>query len=237
MSTHAHILVVEDESSIADNIIFALKAESFSCQWLSLAHEAVECVRKGGVDLVLLDVGLPDISGFEACKAIRQFSNVPIIFLTARGDEIDRVVGFEIGADDYVIKPFSPRELSARVKARLRRSNEATPIKNALQEHSKEQQTRGAFFIDDNKKQISFCNTPLKLTAYEYRILQHLLAQPDRVYSREQLIDKAWVRGEVVLGRSVDTHIKSLRNKLLSVNGELNPIKTHRGIGYSVSTC
>ena len=118
----AHILIVEDESSIADTLVFALQADGQQCIWLQLARDAVAQVQRQPVDLIILDVGLPDINGFEACKLIRQHSNVPILFLTARDSEIDRIVGLEIGADDYVTKPFSPREVAARVRAILKRT-------------------------------------------------------------------------------------------------------------------
>ena len=116
-----HILIVEDEAAIADTLIFALQSEGFSTRWVSLAEQALAEQRANPADLLILDVGLPDISGFEACKRLRRFSDVPVIFLTARSEEIDRVVGLEIGADDYVVKPFSPREVAARVKAILKR--------------------------------------------------------------------------------------------------------------------
>ena len=137
----AHILIVEDEPSIADTLLFVLQGEGFSVTWKTLAGDALNLLLSTPVDLVIMDVGLPDITGFEACKQLRKFSNVPVIFLTARGDELDRVVGLEIGADDYVVKPFSPREVAARVKAILKRvapvivssaanSVEANPIPN-----------------------------------------------------------------------------------------------------------
>ena len=116
-----HILIVEDEAAIADTLVFALQGEGFTTTWLNLAEAALEFQQRTPADLLILDVGLPDISGFEACKRLRRFSDVPVIFLTARDAEIDRVVGLEIGADDYVVKPFSPREVAARVKAILKR--------------------------------------------------------------------------------------------------------------------
>jgi two-component system catabolic regulation response regulator CreB len=119
--TMPHILIVEDEAAIADTLIFALHSEGFTTRWVSLAEQALSEQQSNPADLLILDVGLPDISGFEACKRLRRFSDVPVIFLTARSEEIDRVVGLEIGADDYVVKPFSPREVAARVKAILKR--------------------------------------------------------------------------------------------------------------------
>lgn len=222
------ILIVEDEGAIADNVIYSLEAEGFKCEWLSLACEAITRIKGGGVDLVILDVGLPDVNGFEACKEIRAFSRVPIIFLTARSSEIDRVVGLEIGADDYVTKPFSTRELSARVKARLRQ-HEIVPVLMPTKLNSNKQ-----FYIDDSRKTICFLGTELHLTAYEYGVLQHLLSDPERVFSREQLMSCVRDMPEVALERSIDTHIKSLRSKMKEVDSSLGPIKTHRGLGYSI---
>ncbi len=219
-----HILVVEDEPSIADNITYALKLDGFKSTWVVLGQEGVDVVQQEEVDLVILDVGLPDISGFEICKNIREFSDVPIIFLTARGEEIDRVVGLEIGADDYVVKPLSPRELVARVKVILRRSNNQRVSKTISK----------AFMIDEAKHQIKYCNTPLELTAYEYGILKVLLNQPERIYSREQLMEQIWSSPQERFDRVIDTHIKTIRAKLRVINHNDNSITTHRGIGYSV---
>jgi len=174
-----HILVIEDESSIADNLRYALTSEGFTCTWKAIGMEGIEIVNNESIDLVILDVGLPDINGFEVCKIIRKSSDVPIIFLTARGEEIDRVVGLEIGGDDYVTKPFSPRELVARVKVILKRQPTFDTTTN---------ETTSLFSIDKEKRRIYFCHVELDLTSYEYGILQMLLNSPERVYTREQLI-------------------------------------------------
>lgn len=173
---------------------------------------------------MILDVGLPDVNGFEVCKKIRQFSDIPIMFLTARGEEIDRVVGLEIGADDYVVKPFSPRELVARIKAILKRYNhlEASKVSSI------------AFIIDEDKHQIKYFHVPLELTAYEYGILKVLLNQPERVFSREQLMDQVWSSPQERFDRVIDTHIKTIRAKLRDINNDDNSITTHRGVGYSI---
>jgi two-component system catabolic regulation response regulator CreB len=219
-----HILVIEDEPSIADNITYALKLDGFKYTWVVLGQEGVDVVQQGGVDLVILDVGLPDVNGFEVCKKIRQFSDIPIMFLTARGEEIDRVVGLEIGADDYVVKPFSPRELVARIKAILKRYNhlEASKVSSI------------AFIIDEDKHQIKYFHVPLELTAYEYGILKVLLNQPERVFSREQLMDQVWSSPQERFDRVIDTHIKTIRAKLRDINNDDNSITTHRGVGYSI---
>ncbi|MFL0797785.1 MAG: two-component system response regulator CreB [Cellvibrionaceae bacterium] len=221
------ILVVEDEASIADNIMISLKSEGFIGKHVSLAQEAVDSVKSESPSLVVLDVGLPDFSGFEACKEIRIFSPVPIIFLTARSDEVDRVVGLEIGADDYMTKPFSPRELVARIKLRLRDSvrthASCEPLSKA-----------GSFTIDLSKKSIAFQGEILNLTAFEFGILKIMLEQPERVFTREQLIASVRDLPDVVLERAVDNHIKTIRAKIKHINSSVTPIKTHRGLGYSI---
>jgi len=222
-----NILVIEDEPSIADNITYALKFEGFEYTWLTLGNEGIALLSKESFDLVILDVGLPDISGFEVCKTIRETSNIPIIFLTARGEEIDRVVGLEIGADDYVVKPFSPRELVARVKAILKRSQHA---------QSFVAETPGSFNICRDKHQIKYCGKLLELTAYEFGILDTLLSQPERVFSREQLMGMVWSSPEESFDRVIDTHIKTIRVKLRNINSDDNTITTHRGIGYSAKS-
>jgi two-component system, OmpR family, catabolic regulation response regulator CreB len=219
------ILLVEDEPSIADNILYALKTEGFAPTWCQTAGDALAKFRQHTFALVILDVGLPDVNGFELCKKMRAISSVPIMFVTARKDEIDRVVGLEIGADDYVVKPFAPRELTARVKAILRRT-----------------ETRGAvpatvaplFSIDEERCEIRFCGTPLELSRYEYRLLKVLVQKPGRVYSRDQLMELAWEEPDTALDRTVDAHIKMLRAKLRAVRDDEDPIRTHRGLGYSL---
>jgi two-component system catabolic regulation response regulator CreB len=223
-----HILIVEDEAAIADTLIFALQGEGFTTTWLSLGAAALEHQRATPADLIILDIGLPDISGFETCKQLRRFSEVPVMFLSARDAEIDRVVGLEIGADDYVVKPFSPREVAARVRAILKRMAprpvaEVSEVASAL------------FRIDGERVQISYRNQPLSLTRHEFRLLQCLLEQPERVFSREQLLDALGVAADVGYERSIDSHIKSVRAKLRLVKADAEPIQTHRGLGYSYS--
>lgn len=216
-----HILIVEDEAAIADTLIFALQGEGFTTTWLSLGQAALEHQRQSPADLIILDIGLPDISGFETCKQLRRFSEVPVMFLSARDGEIDRVVGLEIGADDYVVKPFSPREVAARVRAILKRvgPNVAPAV----------------FQVDLERMQILYRSQPLSLTRHEFRLLQSLLEQPERVFSREQLLDAVGVPADAGYERNIDTHIKSLRSKLRSVAADAEPIQTHRGLGYSYS--
>ncbi len=217
-----NILVIEDEHSIADTICYALKTENFAVEWKTLGKEGIDHLKNHQVDLIILDVGLPDISGFEVCKEIRSFSEVPIIFLTARKEEVDRVVGLEIGADDYIVKPFSPRELVARVKVILKRLNHNSGIHSTV------------FHVYEEKGRITYYGTVMDLTRYEYRLLKLLLSQPERIFSREQLMDHAWDAPESSMNRTVDAHIKMLRSKLRDINSTDDPIKTHRGMGYSI---
>lgn len=221
-----HILIVEDEAAIADTLIYALHSEGFSTHWLSLGSAALAYQQATPADLLILDVGLPDISGFELCKQLRRDSEVPVLFLTARNAEIDRVVGLEIGADDYVSKPFSPREVAARVKAILKRV-QPRPSQPA--------EPDGPFRLDPERVQIHYHQQLLALTRHEFRLLQTLLGQPERVFSREQLLDAAGVASDVGYERTVDSHIKSLRAKLRQVRADAEPLQTHRGLGYSYS--
>ena len=218
------ILIVEDEAAIADTLVYALQAEGFVTHWSSLGGEALTLLENGTFDLAILDVGLPDISGFEVCKRLRRFSEVPVIFLTARSEEIDRVVGLEIGADDYVVKPFSPREVAARVKAILKRvAPREAPAASAP----------STFQIDDAAFRIHYHGQALSLTRHEFRLLRTLLGQPRRVYAREQLLDALGVASEAGYERNIDSHIKSVRAKLRAIAPSEEPIQTHRGLGYS----
>ena len=218
------ILVVEDEPAIADAIQYALESEGFHCHRLEAGAEVVAVLERQPVALVVLDIGLPDVSGIEVCRRIRQRHDVPVIFLTARGAEVDRVVGLELGADDYVTKPFSPRELAARVKAVLRRTGGRGAAVPA----------GGAFQVDEERCSVTYFGTALDLSRYEYRLLCVFVKRPGRVYSREQLMELAWESPESSLDRTVDAHIKNLRAKLRAVRPDLDPISTHRGMGYSL---
>jgi two-component system catabolic regulation response regulator CreB len=217
------ILVVEDEPAIADTIQYALESEGFQCHRLEVGAGVVEVLDRQPVALVVLDIGLPDMSGIEVCRRIRQRHDVPIIFLTARSGEVDRVVGLELGADDYVTKPFSPRELAARAKAVLRRAGRGHGSPPGA-----------AFVLDEERRQISYFGRPLELSRYEYKLLSVLLKRPGRVYSREQLLELVWDAPEASLDRTVDAHVKNLRAKLRDIRPDVDPIATHRGMGYSL---
>lgn len=222
------VLIAEDETAIADAVLYALRSEGLEADHCLLGREVAPRVRAGGVDVVVLDVGLPDLSGFDVCRELRGFSDVPVIFLTARNDEIDRVLGLELGADDYVTKPFSPRELVARVRARLRRAGAGA------QAAAGEWVERGAFAIDREGHRIRYRQQLLDLTRYEYAVLDALLQRPGAILSRAQLMDRGWDSDADSADRTVDTHVKTLRAKLRVAGADPDPIRTHRGLGYAV---
>ena len=220
----SRILVVDDEPAILDNIQYVLEAEGLETIRLSEGHAVLPLLASQQVDLILLDIGLPDISGLDLCKEIRRTHQTPIVFLTARTAEIDRVVGLEIGGDDYISKPFSPRELSARVKAVLRRAR-AT---------SEEPRLHASFAVDGSKRQISYDGRLLELSRYEYEILSEFVRRPGHVFSREELMALVWEQPGTSLERSVDAHIKNIRSKLRAIRPDRDLIVTHRGVGYSM---
>ena len=224
------VLVVEDEPSIRDSVVYALESEGFHVSWAGSGGDALKQLRSMDYALVVLDVGLPDMSGFDVCRELRVSSQVPIIFLTARASEVDRVVGLEIGGDDYVTKPFSPRELSARVRANIRRAQAVV----AVDSPTREERSALPFTIDYERWIIRYSGSALTLSRYEFRLLAALVEKPGRVYSRAQLMDIAWEEPDASMERTVDTHIKSVRAKLKALDAEVDPILTHRGVGYSL---
>lgn len=221
------ILLVEDESTIADTVLFALRADGFDTRHASLGREALEIIEAGGIDLVILDIGLPDIDGYSVCLSLRKTSQVPVIFLTARGDELDRIVGLEIGADDYICKPFSPREVATRVKVVLRRVDSEARSGNGTN-------STGDFEHDATGLRVHYRGHLLDLTRYEYGLLAALLARPGAVLTRAALMDRVWSEALDSSDRTIDTHIKTLRAKLAQVAPGSTPIRTHRGLGYSL---
>jgi two-component system, OmpR family, catabolic regulation response regulator CreB len=224
------ILIVEDEPGIADTLQYALRTEGFEPVWCASAEAALTAVAQRAPSLVILDVGLPDMSGFELFKRLRAQVDVPVVFLTARGDEIDRVVGLELGADDYVAKPFSPRELVARVRSVLRRSTKVAASVSAT-----EPATARVFEVDDGKRLIRFYGRALELSRYEFGLLRTLVRRPGHVYTRDALLELVWDGNSDSLDRTVDAHVKTVRAKLKAVAPELEPIRTHRGVGYALA--
>lgn len=220
------ILIVDDEPAIADTLAYALKADGFAVDHCLLGREALARLAAEPHDLVVLDVGLPDLNGFDVCRELRRRSDIPVLFLTARADEVDRIVGLELGGDDYVAKPFSPREVVSRIRAILRRQHrEARPV---------DAQKPPVFSVDRERLRIAYHGQWLTLTRYEYLLLALLLERPGRVLSRPQIMESVWQDGGDSLERTVDTHIKTLRGKLRAIRDE-EVIVTHRGLGYSVA--
>ena len=217
------VLLVEDEPPIADTVAYALREDGFDVDHCLTAGAALAAT--GPYDLAILDVGLPDLGGFALCRELRRKADLPVIFLTAHAAEAERVLGFELGADDYVTKPFSPRELVARVRAVLRRAQGgAAPTTNNGFEH------------DADGHRIRWRNQWLDLTRYEYGLLAALLQRPGAVLSRAQLMDRVWGDALESGDRTVDTHVKTLRAKLHAVDPTADPIRTHRGLGYSIAS-
>ena len=222
----ARLLLVEDEPAIADTVLYALRGDGHEVVHRLLGREALALARAEPFDLAILDVGLPDIDGFALCRDLRRERELPVIFLTAHGAEVERVLGLEMGADDYVVKPFSPRELAARVRAVLRRAAHPGPEQAAAVE---------GFEHDAEGHRVRYQGRVLDLTRYEYGLLAALLARPGAVLSRAQLMDRVWGDAPESSDRTVDTHVKTLRAKLRAIDPARDPIRTHRGLGYSLS--
>jgi len=221
------ILVVDDEPDILELVRFALIQEGYTVTTAATGREALDALKGSRPDAVVLDLMLPDFSGTEVCRRIRanaETATVPILMLTARSEELDRVVGFELGADDYVTKPFSARELTLRVKAVLRRSGEAPP--------ATEQLSHGPLVLDLERHRCQVGDETVDLTAKEFGLLSALMSRPGRVMSREKLLDEVWGADIAVTHRTIDTHLKRLREKL-GETGDL--IDTVRGVGYRFS--
>lgn len=234
-----HILIVEDEPMIAEAVLYALNTDGFSATWVDTGQAALTALNhsdKPPFDLIVMDVGLPDINGFELFRQVSQTRDLPVIFLTARAGEVDRVVGLELGADDYIAKPFSPRELCARVRTVLRRLQKGqTATANLVNSNqAKSAATKTPFVVDDTRKTIHYYNQKLTLSRTEYRLLQILIESPGRVFNRASLMQQAWEHPDVSLDRTVDSHIKLLRNQLRQITPDDEPIITHRGIGYAL---
>jgi two-component system catabolic regulation response regulator CreB len=225
------VLVVEDEPAIADTICYALATDGFEPDWRSTGAAALEAIAGTDPALIILDVGLPDINGFELFKQLGGRSRAPVIFLTARAEEVDRIVGLELGADDYIAKPFSPRELTARVRAVLRRLAKAAQPDSPL---GPVNPRRSVFGVDDERRVITYRGRPLDLSRYEYRVLKLLVSRPGRVFTRDDILQQAWDEPDASYDRTVDAHIKTIRAKLKAVAADVDPIRTHRGEGYSL---
>jgi two-component system catabolic regulation response regulator CreB len=256
MSFKPRILIAEDESGIADTLQYVLKSDGFTPVWCATAEEAIAQFAQEPPALAILDIGLPDLNGFELFKRLRALNQsqggpeVPMLFLTARSDEIDRVVGLELGADDYIAKPFSPRELVARVRTILRRSTRNSPAgpgtaaapgtgvppQNSPAVPPAAPQTPPMpFAVDNERMQIRYYGRLLELSRYEYGLLRLLVQRPGRVFTRDELLEHVWDDASDSFDRTVDAHIKTLRAKLKVVAPDVEPIRTLRGTGYALN--
>ncbi len=218
------VLIVEDEPKIAALLRDYLRQAGYATHWIESGTTVVDWVRENHPDLILLDLMLPGKDGYAICREVRALAPIPIIMVTARIEEIDRLLGLELGADDYVCKPFSPREVVARVKAVLRRVRAVT---------AEEDGYRG-ILVDESKFSASVDGLKLDLTPVEFRLLAFLARHPGRVYSREQLMDKVYDDGRVVSDRTVDSHIKNLRKKIRRNADDDELIHSIYGIGYKL---
>ncbi|MDF1894380.1 two-component system response regulator BaeR [Rahnella contaminans] len=216
------ILIVEDEPKLAQLLIDYLEAAGYATQWLPDGHEVIAQVKTSPPALILLDLMLPGSSGLSICRDIRQFSDVPIMMVTAKTEEIDRLLGLEIGADDYICKPYSPREVVARVKVILRRC--VRPDEHVTKETG--------LHIDEARFQATFQGHELELTPAEFRLLKTLSVKPGYVFTREILLNNLYDDYRVVTDRTIDSHIKNLRRKLESLDGEKAFIRAVYGVGY-----
>ena len=218
----AHVLVVEDDPKIAQLLLDYLLAEGLSAQSVADGHQALALARQRPPDLVLLDLMLPGLDGLAVCGELRGYSNVPIVMLTARVDEVDRLLGLDTGADDYICKPFSPREVMARVRAHLRRSQGRLVPQSV------------PWVVDDERLRVSWAGEWLGLTVVEFRMLRLMVAQPGRVFSRAQLLDSAHADARDVSDRAIDSHIKNIRRKITAVAPDCPGITSVYGVGYRV---
>jgi two-component system response regulator RegX3 len=223
------ILVVEDEKSFAEPLAYLLGREGYEVEIAADGNEAITKFDKSGADLVLLDLMLPGINGTEVCRQIRTTSNVPIIMLTAKDDEVDKVVGLELGADDYVTKPYSSRELLARVRAVLRRGGES--LGNSGDARLVEV---GQLKLDADRHLVTFNNENISLPLKEFELLEFLMRNAGRVLTRDQLIDRIWGSDYVGDTKTLDVHIKRLRSKFEKDPANPELIQTVRGLGYKL---
>jgi phosphate regulon transcriptional regulator PhoB len=221
------VLVVDDEQPIVEAVAYNLKKEGFRVLTAGDAEQCLEVAKRDQPDLVILDVMLPSASGFEVCRMLRKQGNIPIIMLTARADATDRVVGLELGADDYVTKPFNMRELMARVKGVLRRASPQEMIEQAV--HS------GNLTIDPSRFEVRIGARPVALSPKEFELLRFLATHPGQVFSRQVLLDRVWGAEAYVEERTVDVHIRWLREKVEDDPSQPRRLLTVRGIGYKFS--
>jgi two-component system, OmpR family, response regulator len=224
------ILVVDDDAHIRDVVRFAFEKTGMNISIAQDGKEALQLFDRNTHDLVVLDIGMPEMDGLEVCRQIRKSAETPILFLSARDEEIDRILGLEIGGDDYVTKPFSPRELVARVNAILRRTqNKPAPPESRTFE-------RGGLKIDPDARTASFGDRPVSLTALEFSILRTLLARPGLVFTRELILGAAYAGNIHVADRTIDSHVRNIRAKMAAAGSD-SVIETVHGVGFKLGRC
>ena len=227
----AKILVVDDDSSIRDVVSFALKKDGYEVVEAGDGRSALDLFAAHSPDLIVLDIMMPELDGTEVCRRIRQDSRVPIVFLSSRDDEIDRVLGLELGGDDYVTKPFSPRELLARVRAILRRGSGDAPVMSAEDVNL----SHGLLRLDEEEYKAFWGEKELVLTLTEFGILRTLLSRPGKVFSRDDFMEQAYDLSRIVSDRTIDSHVRRVRRKFGDMGA--HPIETVHGIGYKLGPC
>lgn len=221
------VLVVDDEKLIVKGIKFSLEQDEMEVTTAYDGETALELAKSNEFDVVLLDVMLPGLSGFDVCQAIREFSDVPIIMLTAKGEDMDKILGLEYGADDYITKPFNILEVKARIKAIIRRNQKKT-----VEQPKPKTLVEGDMTIEVDSRRVTIAGKEINLTAKEFNILTLLLFHPNKVYSRDDLLKEVWGSDALGDGRTVDVHVRRLREKIESDPGEPKYIQTKWGVGY-----
>jgi two-component system alkaline phosphatase synthesis response regulator PhoP len=224
------VVIIEDEKDIVELVRYNFRKEGFEVESFGRGREGLDYLRRSTADVVLLDILLPDDDGFSICKRLRADDHLralPVIFLTAKGEEVDRVLGLEIGGDDYVVKPFSPRELVARVKAVLRRQERVATKREVVES--------GSVRLDTRTQEVTVGGRAVELSTLEFKLLYCLASHPRHVFNRDRLLDEVWGRDRFVTPRTVDVHIRRLREKIEAVPNRPQFLQTVRGSGYRFS--
>jgi phosphate regulon transcriptional regulator PhoB len=224
------VVIIEDEKDIVELVRYNFRKEGFEVESFGRGREGLDYLRRNPADVVLLDILLPDEDGFEICKRLRSdehLRTLPILFLTAKGEEMDRVLGLEIGGDDYVVKPFSPRELVARVRAVLRRQERGTEKREVVEV--------GGLHLDTRTQEVTIRGRAVELSTLEFKLLHYLASHPRHVFNRDRLLDEVWGRDRFVTPRTVDVHIRRLREKIEAAPNRPQFLQTVRGSGYRFS--
>lgn len=226
----ALVLIVDDDPHIREVVKFAVSKAGMETVTARDGQEALAVFRRDSPDLIVLDISMPELDGTDVCREIRKTSQTPIVFLSSRDDEIDRIVGLELGGDDYITKPFSPRELVARIKAVLRRTRAvvAAPASPTVRTH-------GRLQIDVDRHEVFWDGTALTLTVTEFGLLRTLMGYPGKVFTRDELMDGAYREHTVVTDRTIDSHVRRLRRKFADIGAE--PVLTVHGVGYKLGDC